>query len=163
MVTVSAEQGEGGDVEYERGTEGHRIGRLAAELGINPKTIRYYEQLGLLPPPGRTPSGYRVYTAVERDRLRFIIKAKASGLTLAEIGDILALRRGGQEPCRHVRALLDRKLTVVEAQLRALAAFRDELQSLRDAASASDTCGGEVCGIIEHHAPRRHADAVPAV
>jgi MerR family Zn(II)-responsive transcriptional regulator of zntA len=119
--------------------------------------------LGLLTPATRTPAGYRQYTHVEREALRFVIKAKAAGLTLAEIGDILALRRDGQEPCAHVRALLDRKLAVVEAQVWALSALRDELRALRDAAAARTACDGTVCGIIEHHAPRRHDEPEAAV
>ena len=148
----------GDEMEYEH----YRIGQLAAELGINPKTIRYYEELELLTPATRNAAGYRQYTSSERDTLRFVLKAKASGLTLGEIGDILALRRDGQEPCPHVRVMLDRKLAAVEAQLRALSAFRDELLALRDMA-ATTACDGEVCGIIAHHAPRPHAGGVPAV
>ncbi len=141
----------------------YHIGQLAAELGLNPKTIRYYEELGLLAPPSRSAAGYRRYTHVERETLCFIIKAKASGLTLTEIGEILALRREGREPCGHVRAMLDGKLAVVEAQLRALTAFRDELLTLRDAALVATRCGGAVCGIIEHHTPRRVAEEVAIV
>ena len=62
-----------------------RIGQLANEVGLNPKTLRYYEQIGLLPAPQRSPSGYRLYTAADRERLDFIAKAKAIGLTLEEI------------------------------------------------------------------------------
>ena len=86
-----------------------------------------------------------------------------SGLTLAEIGDILAPRRDGQEPCQHVGTLLDRKLAAVEAQLRDLAALRDELLALRDTPTAGAACDGAVCGIIERHVPEQAADAVPAV
>lgn len=140
-----------------------RIGRLAGELGINPKTIRYYEELGLLAPAARNAAGYRQYTRREREALRFVIKAKASGLTLAEIGDILALRRAGQEPCTHVRRMLDDKLAAVEEQLRTLSALRDDLRALRDAAATASTCDGQVCGIIERHASRPHVDGVPTV
>ena len=146
-------------MEHER----YRIGQLAGELGINPKTIRYYEELGLLAPAARNATGYRQYTGREREVLRFVIKAKASGLTLAEIGAILALRRAGEEPCTHVRSMLDRKLAAVEEQLRALSAFRDELLALRDGAAAASPCDGRVCGIIERHASRPHVDEVPAV
>jgi len=138
----------------ENAGDGLRIGQLATTVGINPKTIRYYEELGLLSPVVRTRAGYRCYTAVGCDQLRFIIKAKATGLTLGEIGELLAVRRGGEEPCAQLRATLDRKLAAVEAQLHALAAFRDELRALR-AAAASDTYDGEVCGIIERHTPQR--------
>ncbi len=106
-------------------SERYSIGQLAAELGLNTKTSRYYEGLGLLALAARTAAGYRRYTDVERDALHFVVKAKEAGLTLAEIGDILALRHVGEEPC------------------------------------ASSTCDGTVCGIIEHHAPRRR-DVVKA-
>lgn len=72
-----------------------RIGELAADLGVNPKTIRYYEDIGALPRPRRTPAGYRQYGPADRERLAFILKARAIGLTLEEIGDILRLRDQG--------------------------------------------------------------------
>ncbi|HEV2128208.1 MAG TPA: MerR family DNA-binding transcriptional regulator, partial [Thermomicrobiales bacterium] len=50
-----------------------RIAELAAQLNLNPKTIRYYEQIGLVPAPARTPAGYRLYGLAEQDRLRFIV------------------------------------------------------------------------------------------
>ncbi len=130
-----------------------RIGELAAELGLNPRTIRYYEAIGLLPAPRRTPAGYRLYDAADRERLRFITKAKAIGLTLEEIGEILALRREGQPPCEHVLALVDRKLAAVDRQMRALAEFRQALVALREGAAEARTAEACVCGIIERHEP----------
>lgn len=126
------------------------IGALASELGINTKTIRYYEELGLLPAPARTSAGYRLYTTADREQLRFIIKAKTTGLTLEQIGEVLALRRDGQEPCEHVTAMLDQKLEAIDRQLRALAELRQELVSLRDEATTKPAAGC-VCGIIEQH------------
>ncbi len=130
-----------------------RIGELAAGLGLNPKTIRYYEAIGLLPAPRRSPAGYRLYDAVDRERLRFITKAKAIGLTLEEIGGILALRREGQPPCEHVLALLDRKLAAVDRQMRTLAEFRRALVALREGAAETRRADACVCGIIERHEP----------
>jgi DNA-binding transcriptional MerR regulator len=131
----------------------YQIGALAAEFGINTKTVRYYEEIGLLTAPERTDAGYRVFTDTEREQLRFIIKAKATGLTLEEIGEVLTLRRHGQLPCEQVRTILDRKLASVERQIAALRAFREELLTLR--AETEDTMGSEacVCGIIEQHQP----------
>ncbi|WP_376790848.1 heavy metal-responsive transcriptional regulator [Thermoflexus sp.] len=128
-----------------------RIGQLAAELGLNPKTIRYYEEIGLLPRPARTPAGYRLYRPADRDRLQFILKAKAIGFSLKEIKEILALRQAGEQPCAHVLALLDQKIAAIDRQLAALAAFRQELVDLRE--EAIKTMGGEshICGIIEHY------------
>lgn len=130
-----------------------QIGDLAAAFGINAKTIRYYEDIGLLQAPNRTPAGYRLYTDTEREQLQFIIKAKATGLTLDEIGEVLTLRRNGETPCDQVLAILDRKLASVDRQIAALKEFREELLTLRS--EAVDTMGSEacVCGIIEQHEP----------
>lgn len=128
-----------------------RIGQLAAELGLNPKTVRYYEEIGLLPRAGRTESGYRLYDASDRERLDFILKAKAIGLSLGEIGEILTLSRDGRQPCEHVIGLLDRKLSAVDAQLRALSEFRKELVALREEAAETMSMAACVCGIIEQH------------
>lgn len=128
-----------------------RIGELAAEFGLNPKTIRYYEEIGLMPHPERTEVGYRVYTEGDRDRLRFVTKAKAIGLTLTEIAEILAVRKRGDQPCDQVVDLLDRKLAAVDGQLRLLADFRGELVNLREEAAENRTVEACVCGIIERH------------
>lgn len=132
-----------------------RIGELATELGLNPKTIRYYEEIGLLPTPQRTPVGYRLYDATDRERLQFIGKAKAIGLTLEEIREILMLQRDGEQPCAHVLVLLDQKLATVDAQLRTLTEFRRDLVDLRE--EAAETMSGDacVCGIIELHETTR--------
>ncbi len=132
-----------------------RIGELASELGLNPKTIRYYEEIGLLPAPRRSPAGYRLYGDADHGRLGFIGKAKAVGLTLAEIGEILALRDAGTEPCPHVRDLIDRKLAAVDEQLRLLADVRDELAALRAEAATIPCSSAPICEVIERHEPAR--------
>lgn len=132
-----------------------RIGELAAELGLNPKTIRYYEEIGLLPAPKRAANGYRLYDATDNQRLRFIAKAKAIGLTLDEIREILTLRYRGESPCEHVLALLDRKLAKVDQQLRALMEFRRELVALREEAAETMRADACVCGIIEQYKTAR--------
>lgn len=79
------------------------IGELAAQLGLNPRTLRYYENLDLLPAPSRTMRGYRVYGEETAQRLTFITKAKSLGLALKEIGQTLALRDSGELPCSSVQ------------------------------------------------------------
>ena len=66
-----------------------RIGELARWAGINPRTLRYYERIGLLAPSGRTDAGYRLYTEQDARRLAFIRRAQALGLSLAEISRVL--------------------------------------------------------------------------
>lgn len=137
-------------------TSSCHIGDLAAGLRINPRTIRYYERIGLLPEPERSPSGYRRYSAHDAERLKFILKAKTIGLSLDEIRDVLVLRDAGQAPCEHVAAVIDEKVRAIDVQIRALQDLKKELLTLSRVAKATTCCEGSVCSIIEGHesAPR---------
>ncbi|MEV4898116.1 heavy metal-responsive transcriptional regulator [Nonomuraea sp. NPDC055795] len=115
-----------------------RIGELAGRTGYSPKTIRYYESVGLLPPPPRTPSGYREFPPETAERLAFIRNAQAAGLTLAAIRAILGIRDSGQAPCQHVTALLDAHVEQVRQRIAELAATHAMLQALRQRAHATD-------------------------
>ncbi|MBB5747973.1 heavy metal-responsive transcriptional regulator [Micrococcus sp. TA1] len=128
-----------------------RIGELASVAGTSTKTLRFYEEQGLLPAPERTLAGYRDYDPTVLDRLDFIRRGQAAGLTLAQIQQVLEIRDDGQAPCEHVRALLDQRLVDIENQLRSLTALRDTLTSLRDEATTlhPDTCGpDQVCRYV---------------
>ena len=87
-----------------------RIGELAERLELNPRTLRYWEQIGITPAPDRTDGGYRTYGPDDEHRLRFIRDARHLGFTLGEIKEILALRDQGQAPCQYVTALLRRRI-----------------------------------------------------
>ncbi len=127
---------------------GLTIGKLAAIVGVNPRTIRYYEAVGLLPPPRRSPSGYRLYGPDDAARLRFIRRARSAGLSLAEVRQVLELRQAGKEPCDHVLGLLDAKLAAVDRQIRELRALRRRLRALRRRGARARRPGC-VCGISE--------------
>ncbi len=134
-----------------------KIGDVARRTGLTAKAIRYYEELELISAPPRTDSGYRIYSEEHVSRLQFITKARRLGLSLAEVGTIFDLRAQAQRPCRHVLALLDRKLSEINSVIEDLTSFRDELTALRDSAveNLERVPEGEaVCGIIEqgiHH------------
>lgn len=115
-----------------------RIGELARASGVPVKTIRYYEDIGVLEPAGRTPSGYREFAAAALDRLAFIRSAQAVGLTLGEIRGIVALRDDGQAPCGHVLDLLRTRSTEIDRTIRQLRALQGELARLVDRAKALD-------------------------
>ena len=83
---------------------GITIGELATELKLNPKTIRYYEEVGLLPEPRRSESGYRLYSKHEVERLRLIQRAKLVGLSLAETKEIVEYAIDGR--CNALEALV---------------------------------------------------------
>ena len=106
------------------------IGKVAKEVGLNPRTIRYYENLGMLPPPTRSESRYRLYTPQTMELLHFIKKAKTLGFTLAEIREIIALRQRGDLPCPHVHALLSERVNTLSRQIEDLTLLRDELKGL---------------------------------
>lgn len=124
------------------------IGELAKRVGTNPKTIRYYEGLGLLSEPERTESGYRRYAESDVERLRFILSAKALGLTLHEIKDIVDLWASGTAPCGHVSRLLEDKLAMLDAKIRELTAFRDELRAYKDRIDTQEPQPGVACAHI---------------
>lgn len=126
-----------------------RIGEVAEQAGVTAKALRFYEREGLVPEPARTESGYRDYTPHAIDRVRFIKDAQASGFTLAQVAEILAIRDGGEAPCGHVAALVDERLTEVEQRLRELRAVRSELRAIagRAATLDPDDCDG-YCGLI---------------
>ncbi len=134
-----------------------KIGEVAKATDLTTKTIRYYEEVELLPEPERTASGYRVYGDEAVSRLKFITKGRRLGFSLAEIGTVLDLPGQARHPCRHVVALLDRKVAEIESVLADLNSFRDELAGLRDSAvtNLDQVRDGEsVCSIIEqgiHH------------
>jgi DNA-binding transcriptional MerR regulator len=127
-----------------------RIGELADRLGVNTKTIRYYEGIGLMPSPDRTPSGYRVYDEDAVERLTFIKTAQRLGITLDEAREILALRDRGERPCGYVRDVLRREVAEIDERMRELEMLRAELVALdRVAGDLPDTEPGR-CRIIDH-------------
>lgn len=113
--------------------------------------IRFYEESGLIPEPERTASGYRDYAADIVDRLTFIKAGSAVGLTLAELRDVLAIRDGGQAPCRHVSDLIEARLGDVDDRIQDLLRVRQDLVELAEAATTLDpaSCLPEsVCQIL---------------
>ncbi|GAA3511790.1 heavy metal-responsive transcriptional regulator [Georgenia daeguensis] len=125
-----------------------RIGEVAQVAGTTTKTLRFYEDVGLLRPAERTPGGYRDYDAGVLGRLDFIRRGRAAGLTLAQIGAVLQIRDGGQAPCTHVTDLLASRLEDIDRQIVELQQLRTTVAGLRDDAAGADpaTCSpGDVC------------------
>lgn len=112
---------------------GLRVSELAEAAGVAPDTVRYYERAGLLPPPRRTPTGYRAYDADALDRMRFIQGAQRLGLRLRDIADLLAVRDTGECPCEPAEQLLRRRLAELDAEMARLAALRAEMVAMADA------------------------------
>ena len=100
------------------------IGELAEAAGVAVDTVRFYERRGLLPPPPRTASGYRQYDDDALDRLRFILRAKDLGFTLAEIDGLMPAR------FTTVRSAAVAKIEALDAEAAALAEVRSRLELL---------------------------------
>jgi DNA-binding transcriptional MerR regulator len=129
------------------------VGKAAQAAGLSAKAVRLYEAKGLLPAAERTEAGYRLYSDEDITILRFVRQAKTLGLSLAEIRDILDLRRGGVPPCRHVVALLDERIREVDRTISELRQLRRTLAGTRSHAKQHQTEHTDgVCGIIEHAA-----------
>lgn len=124
---------------------------LAERTGLSAKTIRYYEDVGLMPPTPRTPSGYRDYDHGAESRLRFIRAAQSIGLSLGEIREVLSFRDRGEAPCAHVTALIERHAAELSERIQALDAMRHDLLGLaaRGRRLGPRTEGSGFCHIIE--------------
>jgi DNA-binding transcriptional MerR regulator len=129
-----------------------RIGELADGCGVTAKTVRYYEQVGLLADPPRTTTGYRDYPQEAVDRLRFVRTAQAAGLTLAEIASVLGIHDAGSSPCAHVVELIEGHLSEIAARIAELRAAQAQLERLAASAATLDpadcAASGEVCRIL---------------
>ncbi len=106
------------------------IGELAKQIKINPKTIRYYEDIDLLPRPKRGTNNYRVYSLDTVNRLSFIRKAQGLGFTLREIKEVLTLSDKGLDPCEHVGELLKGRIVDIEKKLMELKSVQTKLKKL---------------------------------
>lgn len=129
-----------------------RIGELAQQSGVEASTIRYYERIGLMPPPMRTASGYRDYSDDAAARLGFIQAAQSIGFSLGEIRETLAFRDRGEAPCGHVAALIERNAEQLRQRIVRLQEMRGELLMLAEKARAcglEDPSGAAFCHIIE--------------
>ena len=127
------------------------IGDLAKATGAKVVTIRYYEQIGLLPVPSRTGGNYRVYNQEHMRRLRFIRRCRDLGFTLDQVRDLLRLSSQQNQACGEVDRITAQHLTEIEQKIADLTRLADELRRL------SNCCQGQGviadCRIIEALSP----------
>jgi MerR family copper efflux transcriptional regulator len=108
-----------------------KIGEVANRSGIPVKTIRYYEEIGLLTPTvKRAESGYRLFSSAVLNRLAFIKRSQSLGLSLSEIQELLAVHDAGELPCGVVKEHLQAKVEAISTQIQALEILRADLQGL---------------------------------
>ncbi|MEI2807126.1 MerR family transcriptional regulator [Albidovulum sp.] len=138
------------------------IGKLGAAAGVKVPTIRYYEQIGLLPPPGRSTGNQRLYPRAALDRLTFIRHARDLGFPLEAIRDLLSLSDRPDQSCAAADAIARTQLAAVRARIARLTALEAELQRMV-AQCAHGTIAScrviEVLGDHSHCADDDHARA----
>jgi DNA-binding transcriptional MerR regulator len=108
-----------------------KIGEVASNSGLPVKTIRYYEEIGLLTPTvDRSETGYRLFNPQVLNRLAFIRRAQSLGLSLSEIHQILNVHDKGELPCGEVKQHLQAKVQAITEQIEALETLKSELQGI---------------------------------
>lgn len=128
---------------------GYHIAEVAARSGFTAPTLRYYEEIGLMAPTGRTEAGYRIYDDEAVERLRFISRAKQLGCTLGEITDLAKVWDDKEcGPVQHrLRVLVGEKVTEAETRMAELRAFTSDLRATAALLTTNvdgpcdDTCG----------------------
>ena len=122
------------------------IGQLAKECGCKVQTLRYYEEIGLIPAPGRNTGNQRVYSEDHRKRLNFIRHSRQLGFSLDQIRQILALTDNPNQPCDQVNTIAKTHLDDVSSKIARLQDMQIELQRM-----VSECCADRVadCRIVE--------------
>lgn len=126
------------------------IGQLAKRCEVSSDTLRFYEKNGLLVPSGRSDSGYRLYSEGDLSRIRFILRAKAIGLSLDEIRELLDIRlEASQHSCAEVKAITQAKLDDVDRKMAELKRIRVALKKINDACCGHADDNASHCSILE--------------
>jgi DNA-binding transcriptional MerR regulator len=132
-----------------------RIKQFAQLTNLSTKTIRYYEDIGLLPPAQRLDNGYRDYDESEVDKARFVAGARTLDFSHDDIQEILALRERREAPCRVVLDLLEEKAGEISRRVAELQRMEAELRELRRLGLTfpTDDVDGKncVCHLVSEH------------
>lgn len=127
-----------------------RIGELARSTRTNPPTIRYYEEIGLLPSPDRRAGGQRCYGEDDRRRLTFIRRCREFGFPIEQIRSLVTLTRDGERSCTEARAIAVDHLAAVREKLAELKKLERNLADFIERCDAACAGGpGPDCVILQ--------------
>ncbi|WP_246022788.1 MerR family transcriptional regulator [Cognatilysobacter terrigena] len=132
-----------------------KISDAARVSGCHLETVRYYERIGLLPPPARTESGYRDYAEADVERIRFITRSRDLGFSLDEIRSLLQLDQDPSLTCEQVTALAQTHLAAVYARMEDLKRVAQELERAISGCRGGDRAHCTVLSALKDAAPRR--------
>lgn len=127
------------------------IGTMAKKTGTKVQTIRYYEQIGLLPEPHRSEGGQRRYTSTDHDRLAFVRHARQLGFPLSAIRELLELSDQPEKACGQVDDIARRQLKQVEKRIARLKALRTELKRMVRECGGGHTADCRVLVVLRDH------------
>ena len=136
------------------------IGRVAEAAGCKVQTIRYYEQIGLLPPPPRSEGKQRLYGQADVDRLAFIRHARGLGFPLQAIRDLLSLADRPDQSCAAVYTIARAQLKEVEQRISRLQALKIELERMVEQCRGGRIADCRVIEVLSDHS-LCHADRHP--
>lgn len=126
----------------------YHIGQLAKEAQVKTDTIRFYEKVGLMPKPLYTEGGYRHYAMEDLKRLKFIIRAKEMGFTLAEVKELLAIKISSKDTCEAVYAQSRSKIKAINQKINELKKMQKALEQLMKLCHLENHLQGE-CPILD--------------
>ena len=121
-------------------------GELAKNSGCNIETIRYYEKIEILPAPGRTPAGHRVYSKDDQSRLRFILRTRELGFSIEEIRNLLSMVDSNDYTCGDIHALTTTHLKSISQKISDLKLLENTLTTIANKCGKGDSPD---CPIIE--------------
>lgn len=127
------------------------IGELSRRTEVKVPTIRYYEQIGLLPSPSRTEGKQRRYGSAEVKRLNFIRHARELAFDVADIRQLLALADVPQNSCHEADSIAIQHLAEIDERIRRLSALRTELQRMVDECGHGRICECRIVEVIGDH------------
>lgn len=131
--------------------EQYAIGALARATGVKVPTIRYYEQVGLLPVVSRTASNRRLYGEKEVARLRFIRHARELGFEVEDIRQLLVLSDKPNRPCREVDAIAQKHLSEINSRIRRLKSLKAEVTRMIAQCAKGTVAECRIIDVLAHH------------
>jgi len=140
-----------------------RISEAAAASGCHLETIRYYERVGLIPPPARRGNGYRAYEPEDVERLRFISRGRDLGFSLDEIRGLLALDRAPGLSCSEVDAIARAHLDLIRGRVAELSRMATELERIVQQCAGDARDGCAILQALRHLPPAGSRRPAPGV